>query len=73
MPRNPGHLPPECVVTDDNGEAISFHHVHVKLFSGWSSRGAGHQPWPSAGCRPPTDWKISRKPHPFQIEEYELA
>lgn len=72
LQRNTGRLPPECEIRDDAGNVTGYRAVHVKFFNGWSSREAGHQPWPSAGSRPPTDWTISRKSHPFQIEEYEV-
>ncbi len=66
---NPGHLPSECEIRDKDGNITGYHQVRVKLFNGISTG-----PWPSAGGRPhPTRWSISRPPHPFEIEEWELA
>ena len=74
---NPGHLPEACIITetDDAGvEHVTGHRsVHVRLFGGWDSKKAGAAPWPSAGRQPATRWAISRKPHPFEIEEFEIA
>jgi hypothetical protein len=71
---NPGRLPPECVVQDEAGEIISFRSVHVRLHNGIDTKARGNPPWPSAGGRPSsTNWQISRPPHPFQIQEWELA
>lgn len=73
MPANPGHLPDDCHVVDSGtGESTGHRAVHVVLFNGWSSRGAGHASWPAAGGRPPTQWRISTPPHPFEIREYEV-
>ena len=72
MPRNPGHLPDECVAVDEDGNS-TFRPVHVRLFGGYDSARAGHAPWPSAGGRPAkTRWSVSRPPHPFDIEFYEV-
>lgn len=68
MQPNPGRLPPECVVWGEDGNVASYRPVMVKLWGGIRSG-----PWPSAGGRPPTDWSISRPPHPFQIEEFEVT
>jgi len=70
---NPGHLPDECVVRDEAGEAVSYRRVHVVLQGGYDSRKAGHAPWPSAGGKPPTNWKLSRPPHAFEIATYEVV
>lgn len=67
--RNPGRLPPECVIRDDDGNATGFRAVHVRLFGGYDSRKRGDAPWPSGA---PTVWGISAQPHPFQIEEFEV-
>lgn len=69
---NPGHVPPECEILDDDGNVTGHRKVHVRLFGGWDSRKAGHAPWPAAGGRPPTIWRISRAPHPFEIKEFEV-
>lgn len=68
---NPGHLPGECILFDEAGEITGYRAVHVRLFGGFDSRAAGHAPWPAAGSRPPTVWTISRKPHAFEIKEWE--
>lgn len=75
MPKNPGHLPPECEIYNEDGQLIGHRRVHVRLFNGWSSKAAGTGSWPSHGGRPvPTDWTIRRgTPHPFDIESYEVA
>lgn len=73
MPSNPGRLPRECVIYDERGNVTGHRAVHVRLFGGWDSRKAGHAPWPSGGGRTPTDWSISKPPHPFQIKEYEIT
>lgn len=71
---NPGRLPPECVVLDDDGEPCGYRSVHVRLFGGYDSKAAGDRPWPSAGGKPfPTRWAISRPPHRFEIKEFEIA
>lgn len=62
--RNPGRLPDDADGTD---EGKTFH-VHVELFGGWSSRKAGHAPWPADR----SNWKIRKPPHPFDIEFYEV-
>lgn len=68
MQPNPGHLPPECEILDEDGNVTGHRAVMVKLFGGIKTG-----PWPSAGGRPvPTNWKISKPPHPFEIEEYEI-
>ena len=69
---NPGKLPDECVVEDENGN-VTHRAVHVRLFGGWDSRKAGAAPWPSAGRQPATRWAISKRPHNFDIEEWEIA
>lgn len=69
MQRNEGHLPPECEILDQDGNVTGHRAVRVKLFNG---RVEG--PWPSAGGRPhQTNWKISRKPHGFEIEFWEIV
>jgi hypothetical protein len=68
MQRNPGHCPDEADGTD---EGKTFY-VHVRLFGGYSTEEAGHAPWPATG-RGACDWRISRPPHPFQIEYWELV
>lgn len=72
---NPGKLPPECVILDDEtGEVVGYRSVHVVLFGGYSTKAAGDRPWPSAGGKPlPTRWAISRQPHPFEIKEFEIV
>jgi hypothetical protein len=75
MPANPGtgHVPDDCYAIDpETGEVVGTRAVHVVLFNGWSSRAAGHAPWPAAGGRLPTQWRISSPPHPFEIREYEV-
>lgn len=69
---NQGQLPPECEVRDKHGDIVSWRAVHVILFGGFDSKKADHAPWPSFGGRPPTVWRISRNPHPFEIKEYEV-
>ncbi len=70
---NTGSLPEACTVRDEYGEIASYRKVHVVLFGGYSSRAAGHAPWPAAGARPPTDWGIRKPPHDFDICEWEIA
>ena len=70
---NPGRLPDACVIRDEGGEVVGYRHVHVRLFGGFDSKAAGHAPWPSADRRPPTEWRISRPPHPFEIKEWMLT
>jgi len=70
---NPGHLPFDCTIFDENGQEAGCRHVHVKLFNGWDSRNHG-MTWPARGLRAPfTRWEISKPPHPFQIKEYEIV
>lgn len=73
MPQNPGHLPPECEVRDEDGNVTGYRHVHVVLFGGFSTKKRGDAPWPSGGGRPPTNWRISKPPHPADIEFWEIA
>lgn len=68
---NPGLLPDDCLIHDEDGNFTGFRRVHVRLFGGYDSRERGHDPWPAAGARPPTDWRISKPPFPFEIKEYE--
>jgi hypothetical protein len=70
---NPGHLPPDCIVRDEWGDITGYRSVHVVLFNGYSTKKAGAAPWPAAGAKIPTEWRISRKPHPFEIKEYEIV
>lgn len=78
---NPGHVPRETEVWGDvetNGvlarSIIGHKAVHVRLFSGFDSRRAGHAPWPAKGGRPiDTNWRVSRPPHPYEIKEWEIA
>lgn len=71
---NPGRIPPECIVTDEH-DNVRFRSVHVRLFGGIDSKARGDAPWPSGGSSPaaPDQWKISRPPHKFEIEQWELA
>ncbi len=82
MPYQPnlGHVPDECLIRDEDGNVTGFRAVHVRLFGspernlkGFDSKAAGLPPWPAGGARTPTIWKISRKPHPFEIKEWEIA
>lgn len=73
MPRNEGRIPDACIIRDEHGEFAGFRSVHVTLFGGFSTKRAGHAPWPAGGGRPPTNWKIGRPPHPFDIKEYDIA
>ncbi len=70
---NPGRLPDECLVLDEQGEVVGYRPVHVRLFNGIDSKVRGDAPWSSANARQPTVWKISRPPHPFEIKEWILA
>lgn len=73
MPLNEGRLPPECEVRDEDGNVTSYRDVHVVLHNGFSTRKAGRAPWPAGGGRPPTNWRISKPPHDFEIKEWEIA
>ena len=76
MPANPGtgRAPDDCYAIDpETGEVTGTRSVHVVLFNGWSSRAARQSPWLAAGGRPPTQWRISNPPHPFEIREYEVT
>lgn len=70
---NEGRLPDACLILDEQGEVTGYRKVHVRLHGGWDSKAAGHDPWPAGGGRPPTEWRISRKPGPFEIESYEVV
>jgi hypothetical protein len=74
MPRkpNPGHLPADCIILDEDGNVTGYRYVHCTLFNGIDTREKSPGGWPAAGGRPPTVWKISKPPHPFQIESYEV-
>lgn len=73
MQSNPGHVPPACELRDDDGNITGFRAVHVRLFGGHDTRKRGDTPWPAGGGRPPTNWRISKPPHPYEIEEWEVA
>jgi len=73
VPRNLGECPEAAIIRDEAGEVAGYRAVHVVLFNGWSSKAAGHAPWPAGVGRPPTRWAVSRTPHPFEIESWELA
>lgn len=73
MRPNPGHLPDECIIFDDDGNVAGWRAVHVRLRNGYDTRKAGAAPWPAYGSRPPTRWKPDGKPHPFDIEFWELS
>lgn len=70
---NAGKLPAACRIVDDQGEVTGYRKCHVRLFGGWDSRVAGHDPWPAGGNREAISWRIGRKPHPFEIKEFEVA
>jgi len=70
---NPGSVPPDCLILDEEGNVASFRKVHVVLFNGHSTRAAGQEPWPAGGTRPPTNWGLSKPPHPFEIKAYEVV
>ena len=72
--RNPGHLPEDCIIRDEDGEIAGYRAVNVVLFNGWSNTKAGSPPWPAGGGRPPTNWTIRRgDPHPFDIKGFEVT
>lgn len=73
MQPNPGHLPPDCVIRDEDGNIMAYQPVHVVLWNGWSSAATGNAPWPAAGRHPATNWRLSQPPHPFEIQAYEVA
>lgn len=73
MPLNEGRVPPATEIVDDAGDVVGYRAVHVVLFNGFSTKAAGHLPWPAAGGRIPTSWRISKPPHLFEIREWELA
>lgn len=77
---NPGHLPPECEIWADvetdgilSRSLVGYRNVHVRLFNGIDTAKRGDPPWPAAGGRLSTVWRISKPPHPFEIEEFEIA
>lgn len=67
---NPGSIPPECIIRDDDGNITGFRRVRVVCFGGYDSGEREPAGWLSGG-RGSCDWTISRKPHPFEISEYE--
>lgn len=71
MPRNPGHLPDDCLILDDDGEVTGHRRVHVQLFNGHSTRTKEPAGWPSGG-RGACNWRISKPPHPYEIEFFEV-
>ena len=71
--RNPGKLPDDCLIRDEQGTITGFRQVYVTLFNARDTRAAGTGPWPAAGGKPPTCWAVSRPPHPFEIEFYEVV
>ena len=66
-------MPAECVLFNEQGEPAGYRAVHVVLFNGWSSELTGNAPWPAGGGNPPTNWRISDPPHPFEIKAWRLA
>lgn len=62
MQPNDGRCPPEA-----DGKRI-----HAKLFNGTLTKAKSPNGWPATG-RDGCSWKISKPPHPFEIEAWELA
>lgn len=73
MKASEGRCPYEREIRDEQGNIAGFRSVHVVLFGGYDTRKAGAAPWPAGGGRPPTNWRISRPPHPFEIKEWTIA
>ncbi len=71
--QNPGRIPRDALVLDEDGNVIGFRKVHVRLFNDYDSRAEGDDPWPAGGGKPSTQWAISRPAHPFEIREYEVV
>jgi len=68
---NLGHLPDECILArDDEGKPAVFARVRVVLFNGYDTKVKEPAGWASGG-RGGCSWKISRRPHPYEIKEYE--
>lgn len=66
---NPGHLPPECEIRDEQGNITGYRKCHVRLRGGFDSQKAGHDPWPSKTNRGPTTrWTLGW--HCFDIVEF---
>lgn len=71
---NEGRIPDACLILDDQGEVTGHRPVHVRCYGGYDTRKMGAAPWPShTGRAQTTNWKISRRPHPFEIQEWVLA
>lgn len=60
--RNEGRCPPEA----------EGRNIHAILFNGTRTREKSPQGWPATG-RGACSWRISKPPHPFEIEFWELV
>lgn len=78
---NPGHLPDDCIIYGELPEGapkkaerpvLGYRKIHAILFCGIHTKIKSPDGWPAAGQHPKTDWSISAKPHPFQIQKYEV-
>jgi len=68
---NLGRIPDECILSrDEEGKPNLFARVRVVLFNGTDTAKTEPAGW-AAGGRNGCSWKISRRPHPFEIKEYE--
>ena len=71
MPYNEGRCPREAEIRGEDGSIAGFRKVHVVLRNGFSTRKAGHDPWPAGGARPPTRWTLKGGSH--DILEWEIV
>lgn len=68
---NIGERPAAIAIWDETGKVVTgYRPVHVILHGGYDSKQRDVAPWPGG---PPTDWRISNPPHPFQIKSWDLA
>lgn len=68
---NPGRMPEECVFETEDGD-VRYRNVRVWFFNGTSTPGGTPGGWPSYG-KGAVRWSISKPPHPFDIQFYEVV
>lgn len=68
---NPGHCPPECEILDEDGNVIGHRRVRVVCFGGYDTKTKEPAGWP-AGGRGGCNWRIGKRPHPYEIREWEI-
>lgn len=69
--RNPGRCPDDAIIQDETGEVAGYRRIHATLFNGTDTAIKSPGGWPAGGhgaCK----WSFGARPHPFDIELYEV-